>query len=349
MARMTYAQAALVSLREEMHRDPRVWALGEDLGPEGGVAGQYRGLQAEFGSARILDTPISENTIMGAGVGAAIAGTRPVVELRYCDFGLCAADEIINQAAKIRYMTGGQTKTPLVIRQSIGIRPGLAAQHCQSTEALWIHTPGLVVVAPATPADNRALLKAAIQSDDPVVYLEHKDLWKLEGEVPDKETTGELGRARRCRAGDDLTIVSWSKGVHVAADAANELAACGIEVDLIDLRTLYPWDREMVFGSVRRTSRLLVVHESTETAGFGAEIVADVTRHEFAALAAPPVRVAMPRVPIPFSEPLEALCRVTPERVVAAARQAVGYAGLDQPRRGSSPSMAGHIADRRAS
>jgi pyruvate dehydrogenase E1 component beta subunit len=325
VASLTYAEAARLGLREEMRRDPRVWALGEDLGAEGGVAGQYRGLQAEFGAERIFDTPISENAIMGAGVGAAIAGTRPVVELRYCDFALCAADEIVNQAAKIRYMTGGQTKAPLVIRQSIGVRPGLAAQHCQSLEALWISIPGLVVVAPATPADNRALLKAAIRSDDPVVYLEHKELWTVTGEVPDEEVVAELGKAELRRTGDDLTIVSWSKGVTIAAGAADELRAEGAGVDVIDLRTLYPWDREAVLASVRRTGRLLVVHDSIEIMGFGAEVVADVTRELFGELLAPPARVGMPRVAMPFSEPLEALCRVTQAKVAAAARELLAY------------------------
>jgi len=224
MARMTYAEAARLALAEEMRRDPTVWALGEDLGPEGGVAGQYRGLQAEFGPQRIVDTPISESTIMGSSVGAAVAGTRPVVELRYCDFGLCAADEIVNQAAKIRYMTGGQARAPLVIRQTIGIREGLAAQHSQSTEAIWTHIPGLVAVAPSTPADNRALLKAAIRCDDPVVYMEHKELWTVEGEVPEEESVDEIGKARVWREGSDLTIVSWSTAVHAADAACHELA-----------------------------------------------------------------------------------------------------------------------------
>ncbi len=324
MARMTYADAARLALAEEMRRDPTVWALGEDLGPEGGVAGQYRGLQAEFGPQRIVDTPISESTIMGSSVGAAVAGTRPVVELRYCDFGLCAADEIVNQAAKIRYMTGGQARAPLVIRQTIGIREGLAAQHSQSTEAIWTHIPGLVAVAPSTPADNRALLKAAIRCDDPVVYMEHKELWTVEGEVPDEETVDEIGTARVWREGGDLTIVSWSTAVHAAATACRELADKGIEAELIDLRTLYPWDRDRVFASVRRTGRLLVAHESCRVMGFGAEVVAETAEQMFGALRAPPARIGAPRIPIPFSEPLEMLCRMTAPRIVAAAEKLMG-------------------------
>ena len=321
MARMTYSDAARLALREEMHRDPTVWALGEDLGPEGGVAGQYRGLQDEFGPERIVDTPISESTIMGSSVGAAVAGTRPVVELRYCDFGLCAADEIVNQAAKIRYMTGGQARAPLVIRQTIGIRAGLAAQHSQSTEAIWTHIPGLVVVTPSTPADNRALLKAAIRCDDPVVYMEHKELWTVEGEVPESEAIAELGKGNIWREGGDLTIVSWSTAVHAAEAACRDLTAKGIEAELIDLRTLYPWDRDLVFDSVRRTGRLLVVHESCQIMGFGAEIVAEAAEHMFSAFKAPPMRIGAPRIPIPFSEPLEMLCRISPTKITDAAEK----------------------------
>lgn len=326
MAIMTYAEAARLGLREELSRDSRVWALGEDLGPEGGVAGQYRDLQREFGPGRIVDTPISESTIMGAGVGAAIAGTRPVVELRYCDFGLCAADEIVNQAAKARYMSGGQTRVPVVIRQSIGMRSGSAAHHSQSTEAIWVHTPGLVVVAPATPADNRSLLRAAIRSDDPVIYLEHKELWNVKGEVPASDTAEPLGKGVRRREGKEATVVTWSNTVYAAEDAARQLEAEGIRIEIIDLRTLYPWDRELVFDSVRKTGRLLVAHESIQVGGFGAEVVADVAQHEFRALKSPPMRVGCPRTPVPFSEPMEEACRVRSPRIVAALRMLVSAA-----------------------
>ena len=325
MGRMTYAQAGCLGLREAMLEDRRVWALGEDLGPEGGVGGQYKGLQDEFGPARIFDTPISENNIMGAGVGAALAGTRPVVELRYCDFGMIAADEIVNQAAKIRYMTGGQARAPLVIRQTIGIRTGAAAQHDQSTEAWWVHAPGLVVVTPATPADNRALLLAAIRCDDPVVYMEHKELWAVEGDVPDNATDAELGRAAIRRPGRDLTVVSWSKASLESVIAADKLAAEGIDAEVIDLRTLYPWDKSTVFESVRRTGRLLVAHESSRIGGFGAEIVAEVTEKLFRELKAPPLRVAGPRSTIPFSKPLEDLCRVEAPKIELGIRKLMGH------------------------
>jgi pyruvate/2-oxoglutarate/acetoin dehydrogenase E1 component len=319
MTTMTFAQAALTALTQEMERDPLVWVLGEDLGPEGGVAGQYLGLQQRFGRDRIVDTPISESTIMGSAIGAAICGTRPVVELRYADFGICAADEIVNQAAKIRYMLGGQVRVPAVIRQPIGLRDGMAAQHSQSTEAWWIHVPGLVVVAPSTPADNHALLKAAIRCDDPVVYMEHKELWTVTGEVDEAAAPAKLGEARVVRSGDDVTIVTWSSMVDVCLRAAEFLAAKGCEAEVIDLRTLWPWDRERVFESVAKTGRLLVVHQAVRVGGFGAEIAAEVSEHLFAKLKSAPRRLGAPRVPVPYAEPLETMCRVSDAQIAAAA------------------------------
>ncbi len=321
MAVITYAQAAQLALRQEMLRDPRVWALGEDIGPEGGVAGQYLDLQREFGRHRIVDTPISESTIMGSAIGAAICGTRPVVELRYADFGLCAADEIVNQAAKARYMLGGQVRVPLVIRQPIGFREGMAAQHSQSTEAWWIHVPGLVVVAPATPADNHSLLKAAIRSDDPVVYMEHKELWTSTGDVDEGAAPAVLGKAAIRRAGSDLTLVTWSGQLGDCLLAAEAAQGDGLSIEVIDLRTLWPWDRDTVFDSVARTGRLLVAHQAVTVGGFGAEIVAEVTEHLFAALRCPPRRLGAPRTPVPYAQPLEALCRVAPARIVSCAHQ----------------------------
>jgi pyruvate dehydrogenase E1 component beta subunit len=319
MSVMTYAQAALTALEQEMERDPTVWVLGEDLGPEGGVAGQYAGLQQRFGKTRVVDTPISENTIMGAAIGAAMCGTRPVVELRYADFGICAADEIVNQAAKIRYMLGGQVRVPAVIRQPMGLRDGMAAQHSQSTEAWWIHVPGLVVVAPATPADNHALLKAAVRCDDPVVYMEHKELWTATGEVAQDAPPAELGKAAIVRSGEDVTIVSWSSMLGVCLAAADDLAAKSCKAEVIDLRTLWPWDRDAVFTSVAKTGRLLVAHQAVRTAGFGGEIVAEVAEHLFDKLKAPPRRLGAPRVPVPYSEPLESMCRVSTSDVATAA------------------------------
>ena len=218
MTVMTYADAAKTSLAEEMRRDPLVWCLGEDLG-RGGVFGQYKGLPEEFGPHRVSDAPISEAAILGAAVGAAMTGTRPVVEMRFADFALCAVDELVNQAAKARYMFGGQTTVPLVVREPMGMWRSSAAQHSQSLESWYTHIPGLVVVCPSTPHDNRGLLKTAIRSDDPVVYMEHKNLWALEGDVPDDDLI-PFGIARTARSGTDVTIVSWSATVHTATEAA---------------------------------------------------------------------------------------------------------------------------------
>jgi acetoin:2,6-dichlorophenolindophenol oxidoreductase subunit beta len=304
-----------------MRRDPAVWALGEDLG-RGGVFGQYKGLAEEFGPERIVDTPISEATIMGAAVGAALVGTRPVVEMRFSDFALCAVDELVNQAAKNRYMFGGQGRVPVVVRQPSGLWRSSAAQHSQSLEAWYAHIPGLVVICPATPADNYGLLKAAIRCDDPVVYMEHKDLWPSSGEVVANGEPLPIGVARVARCGDDLTIVTWSGMVRVAEEAAGLLAdRDGISAEVIDLRSLYPWDRAAVLHSVRRTGKLLVVHEAVTVGGFGAEIAATVAEELFDALDPPVVRrLGMPRVPVPYSLPLEDTLRVTADKIAAAAR-----------------------------
>ncbi len=318
---MTYADASLLALKQEMERDPRVWALGEDLGPEGGLAGQYKGLQAIFGKDRIVDTPISENMIMAAGVGAALSGTRPVVELRFADFGMCAADELVNQAAKNRYMFNGQSRVPVVVRQSIGMRGGTAAQHSQSTEAWWVHIPGLVVVAPSTPSDNHSMLKAAIRCDDPVVYLEHKSLWGMKGPVDAQAGPAELGKAEIVRAGGDITIVTWAGMRYECMTAAATLSGKGIGVDLIDLRTLWPWDRDAVLASVSRTGRLLIAHEAVRVGGFGAEVAAEIGELAWSKLKAPIRRLGAPRTPVPFSLPLEEAIRVMPAHIVAAAEE----------------------------
>ena len=314
MAVMTYAQAAALALAEAMRADPNVVALGEDLG-RGGVFGQYRGLQQEFGAGRVIDTPISEANIMGAAVGMALAGLRPVVEMRVIDFALCAIDEIINQAAKNRFMFGGQGRVPLVARLPIGIWSASAAQHSQSLEAWFAHIPGLVVVTPATPQDNYSLLKAALHSGDPVVYMEHKELWGVEGEV-DRDAAIELGSARLARAGKDVTVVTWSRAVQPCLDAAEALAAQGVSAEVIDLRSLWPWDRDTVFASARRTGKLLVVHEAVQAAGFGAEVVATVAE----ALAIPVRRVGAPRIPVGYSRPLEDVSRLSVAKIVQAAR-----------------------------
>ena len=321
MAMMTYADAAKTTLAEEMRRDPLVWALGEDLG-RGGVFGQYKGLVEEFGPDRISDAPISEAAILGAAVGAAMTGTRPVVEMRFADFALCAIDELVNQAAKARFMFGGQTTVPMVIREPMGMWRSSAAQHSQSLESWYTHIPGLVVVCPSTPHDNRGLLKTAIRSEDPVVYMEHKNIWALEGEVPDAEPI-PFGVARIARVGSDLTIVSLSATVHAATDAAETLALENISAEVIDLRTLWPWDKAAVLASVAKTGRLLVAHESVVVGGFGAEVAATVADRAFRSLKAPIKRLGSPRVPISYAPPLEDMLRVTPAKIAETARALV--------------------------
>ena len=319
MVTTTYMEAGRRALAEEMRRDPTVWALGEDLG-RGGVFGQYAGMAEEFGPLRISDAPISEAAILGSAVGAALAGTRPVVEMRFADFALCAVDELVNQAAKARYMFGGQGGVPLVVREPMGMWRSSAAQHSQSLEAWYVHIPGLTVVAPSTPGDNLRLLKAAIRSDDPVVYMEHKDLWGIEEELGEDEPPDTLGSARIVREGGDATVVSWSAMVRNAAAAAETLAEEGVSVEVIDLRTLWPWDREAVLASVRRTGRLVVAQEAVSVGGFGAEVAATVSESLFGSLKAPVKRLGAPRVPIPYAKPLEDMLRVGPDAIAAAVR-----------------------------
>jgi pyruvate/2-oxoglutarate/acetoin dehydrogenase E1 component len=308
VALMSYAQAACESLREVMRRDPAVVVLGEDVG-RGGVFQQYKGLQQEMGAARVIDTPISEATIMGAAVGMALAGLKPVVEMRVVDFALCAMDELVNQAAKARYMFGGQARVPLVARMPVGLWSGSAAQHSQSLEAWFAHIPGLTVVAPATPQDNHALLAAAIACGDPVAYLEHKELWGLQGEVA-VDLNDSLGTARVLRDGKDITLVTWSRTVHAALEAAGRSAR---SVEVIDLRTLWPWDRKTVLASAAKTRRLLVVHEAVQAGGFGAEIAATAAEE----LGIQVKRLGAPRIPVGYARPLEDETRVTSDRILA--------------------------------
>jgi pyruvate/2-oxoglutarate/acetoin dehydrogenase E1 component len=314
VATLTYAQAACLALQEAMRADPNVVALGEDLG-RGGIFGQYRGLPQEFGPGRIIDTPISEATIMGAAVGMALAGLRPVVEMRVVDFALCAIDELVNQAAKNRFMFGGQGRVPLVARMPIGLWSASAAQHSQSLEAWFAHIPGLVVVCPSTPADNYGLLKASLASGDPVVYMEHKELWGLEGEVRAGAEV-QLGKGRIARPGKDLTIVTWSRSVHDCEAATETLAKENISVELVDLRTIWPWDRETVLESCSNTGQLLVVHEAVQAGGFGAEIAASVAEE----LGIRVKRLGAPRIPAGYSQPLEDESRIGAARIAAAAK-----------------------------
>lgn len=313
LSHINYAQAAALAVQREMEADPCVVVMGEDVG-RGGIFGQYKGLQEKFGPDRVIDTPISEAAIMGSGVGMALAGLRPVVEMRVVDFALCGMDEIVNQAAKNRYMFGGQGRVPLVARMPSGIWDASAAQHSQSLEAWFAHLPGLVVVCPSTPQDNYSLLRAAMQCGDPVVYMEHKTLWGMEGTV-DETVQVPLGRAATLREGSDLTIVSWSRQVQVCAQACDQLAAQGIQAELIDLRTIWPWDRAAVLQSCAKTGRLLVVHEAIQAGGFGAEIAATVAEH----LTCKVKRLGAPRIPVGYAPVLEAQARISAEATVQAA------------------------------
>jgi pyruvate/2-oxoglutarate/acetoin dehydrogenase E1 component len=315
---LSYAEAAALAVQREMEADARVVVLGEDVG-RGGIFGQYKGLQQRFGAERVIDTPISEAAIMGAGVGMALAGLRPVVEMRVVDFALCGMDELVNQAAKNRFMFGGQGRVPLVARMPGGIWDASAAQHSQSLEAWFAHLPGVVVVCPSTPQDNHSLLRAAMQCGDPVVYIEHKNLWASRGEVDEAQVV-PLGKAAHIRRGNALTLVSWSRQMQACSAACDTLAAEGIEVDLLDLRTLWPWDRETVLSSCARTGRLLVVHEAVQAAGFGAEIAASAAEATGCKVA----RLGAPRIPVGYSPVLEAQSRVGAERIVQSARALCG-------------------------
>ncbi len=315
MAVMTYAEAGAAALAAAMRDDARIVALGEDLG-RGGIFGQYKGLLAEFGPEHVIDTPISEATIVGAGVGMALAGLKPVVEMRVADFALCAMDEIVNQAAKNRFMFGGQGRVPLVMRLPIGVWSASAAQHSQSLEAWFAHLPGVVVLTPSTPQDNFSMLRAALRADDPVIYMEHKELWGSRGEV-DADQVATIGRAQLRRRGSALTIVSWSATVHTVLQAADALQRDGIDASVIDLGSLWPWDRDCVLADVARTRRLLVAHEAVQVGGFGAEVAAAVAERTGCRVA----RLGAPRIPAGYAATLEAQVRISAEAVARAARE----------------------------
>jgi len=316
---VTLIEASRRAALQEMRRDARVWVLGEDVA-RGGLWGQYRDFLGEFGEQRVVSTPISEATIMGAGLGSALVGMRPIIEMRIFDFVMCAMDELVNQIAKIRYMFGGQAKPAVVVRMPHGMWRNSAAQHSQMLEAWFAHLPGVVVVTPSTAADTAGLLVQAIRSDDPVLFFDPKDLFGVPGEIADTIEPIPFGVARKAAEGDAATVVSWSAAMPVATKGAAMLAGEGIKVDLIDLRTIWPWDEAAVIASVKKTGRLLVVHEAVEVAGFGAEIVATVVDRLGPGALKAAKRLAAPRIPIPFAPPLEAEVRLTPEKVVRAVK-----------------------------
>ena len=318
MPTLTYAQALNEALREEMRADPRVFLMGEDIGLHGGIFRVTKDLIAEFGHERVRDTPISESAFVGLGIGAALAGMRPVVELLFMDFALVAADQIVNQAAKLRYMAGGALSVPIVIRAQQGGGRGNGAQHSQSFEAWFAQVPGLIVVAPSTPADAKGLLKSSIRDGNPVIFIEHKLLYNTKGEVPEKEYSIPIGKAEIKRDGRDITIVSYSRTLLFALEAAEKLAQQGIEAEVIDLRTIEPLDMDTILESIKGTGRLLVVHESHSNCGLGAEIIARVGEQAPDRLILPARRLGAKHVPIPVAETLENAVLPQPEDIVHA-------------------------------
>lgn len=322
MARISYREALNAALREELDRDERVFIMGEEVGYFGGAFKVTDGLLAVYGEKRVRDTPISELAIVGAGVGAAMGGLKPVVELMTINFGLLAMDQIVNHAAKIHYMFGGKAKVPLVIRAPQGGGHQLGAQHSQSLEAYFLHCPGLRVVIPATPADAKGLLKTAIRQDDPVVFLEHESLYGVKGEVPDdKDYLVPFGKAAVLREGKDLTIVSYSKCVYDALSAAEALEEGGIDAEVIDLRTLNPLDLETVVTSTKKTGKVIVVYEGWRTGGAGAEIASQIYESAFDHLDAPVGRIASLDTPMPYNMKLERAALPSSGDIVKAAEE----------------------------
>lgn len=321
MPNMTFAQALNDAHKVEMERDPKIYVAGEDVGVYGGIFGVTAGLLDQFGDKRVKDTPITESAIVGTAVGAATVGLRPVIELMFVDFIGVALDQLYNQAAKMKYMFGGKAKIPMVMRATCGAGIGAAAQHSQCLEALFMHLPGLKVVMPSTPYDAKGLLIGAIRDDNPVVFLEHKLLYALEGEVPDGTYTIPFGQVDIKREGKDVTVVATAKMVHTALSAAEKLAADGISVEVVDPRTLCPLDEEGIIESVKKTHRLVIVHEEVKFAGSGAEISAMVAEKAFDYLDAPILRVAAPFCPVPFSAPLEQAFIPSEKQIIEAVRK----------------------------
>ncbi len=320
MKQMTYAEAIRDGMRVEMKRDPNVYIAGEDVAQFGGCFGVTAGLYDEFGPKRVMNTPISEAVIVGSAVGAATAGLRPIAEIMFVDFMGCCMDELFNNAAKMRYMFGGKAKVPMVVRTPCGAGMSAAAQHSQCIESWFTHIPGVKTVMPSTPADAKGLMIAAIRDDNPVMYIEHKQLLPLPGEVPEGEYVVPLGKADIKRAGSDVTIVAWSWFLHRALAAADELAKLGINAEVIDPRTLVPFDKDAVLKSVAKTGKLLIVHEEVRTSGFGGEIAAMVVEEGFDYLDAPIKRVTPPDTPIPFNPILEAAFLPGEDKIIKAVQ-----------------------------
>jgi pyruvate dehydrogenase E1 component beta subunit len=323
MRTITYMEAVREAIREEMLGNPHSFMIGEDVGPYGGEMGLSKGLWEEFGEARLRDAPISEAGIVGCALGAALTGCRAIAEIPFCDFIGVAMDQVYNQAAKMRYMFGGKAKIPLIIRTPIGGYQSAAAQHSQCLEAWFMHAPGVKVVMPSSAYEAKGLLKTAFADPNPVLFLEHKKLYQIKAEVPEEEYRIPFGQAAVAREGRDATVVATSYTVRMALEAAQALAGEGIQVEVIDPRTLVPLDEQAILASVRKTGRLIVVHEAWRRAGAGAEIAAIVAEKGFSSLKAPIARVAAEDVPIPFSPVLEQFVLPNTQKIILAVRKAV--------------------------
>jgi pyruvate dehydrogenase E1 component beta subunit len=321
MAVLTYRDALNQALREELARDENVFLMGEEVAEYNGAYKVSRGLLEEFGPMRVVDTPIAELGFAGIGVGAAMTGLRPVIEFMTWNFALLAIDQVVNAAAKMRYMSGGQVGCPIVFRGPGGAALQLAAQHSQAFESWYAHIPGLKVIAPATPADAKGLLKSAIRDDNPVVFMEGEMLYNTKGEVPEEEYTIPIGKADRKREGSDVTLVCHSKTLSVALKAADKLANEDISADVLDLRTIRPLDTEAIFESVSRTHRCVVVEEGWPFAGVGAQVVYEIQRNIFDELDAPVIRVTQADVPMPYNRGLEKAAKPDPDTVVATVKK----------------------------
>jgi pyruvate dehydrogenase E1 component beta subunit len=323
MPEQTYLEAIRAGLHEEMNRDPSVYLFGEDVGL-GGPFGVTHGLAEVFGKNRVVNTPISEGTVVGVAIGAASVGLRPVVEIMFIDFLTLAMDQLVNHAAKLHYMSGGQLKMPLTIRVQCGISGNMGAHHSQSLESWLMHVPGLKVVMPASPQDAKGLVKAAIRDDNPVVFIEHRGLYRTRGQVSEGDHLVPIGTARVARAGTDVTIVATARLVAMALEAAEALAPDGISVEVIDPRTLSPLDVGTIVSSIKKTSRLVIAHEATEQGGVGAEIAARAQQEALYYLDSPILRVAAPFSPVPASPALEKRFLPGKDQIIGAARKALG-------------------------
>ena len=326
MREITYLEAIREALFEEMRRDPKVFVLGEDVGPYGGAFGVTQGLHEEFGELRVIDTPISESLIVGASIGASLRGYRPVAEMQFADFISCGFDQIVNQAATLRYRYGGRAAVPIVVRAPSGGNVGGGLYHSQNPEGWFIHRPGLKVVAPSTAYDAKGLLKAAIRDDNPVIFCEHKYLYRrAKGPVPEGDEIVPIGSAAIRREGSDAMLVTYGAMVVPSLEAADRLSKDGVEVEVIDLRSLLPYDKHAIFGSLEKTSRVLIVHEDVKTLGIGAELSALIMEERFDYLDAPVLRVTYPDTHCPFSPELEKANLPDTARIVDALRRLVNY------------------------